>query len=193
MESKGAEVVSVELAPDMGIAPEASDGMDVFVSVCRARIERIRYGYWFIHERLGSMAKVPIMGLFALPDEPGHFDTAVMCSVLLHVRDPLHVVESCARLSTTLVVTDMRWGDLPDDQPVMAWFSQPGSPSPDIWWRFSPQLFVRFAEVMDMESTVSFLQALFTADDNPRQGDSSRLHPAERLTVTPVRRRGRPR
>lgn len=153
MESQGAEVVSVELAPDMDwdIVPDSHVDLGEFVRVRRAGIERTRNAYWFAHERFASTAKVFYGDVYNLPEELGHFDIALMASVLLHVRDPLRVVENCARLSDTLVVTDPHYTDLADDVPIAAWFSAKGQPFPDIWWRFSPQLFVRFAEVMGFD------------------------------------------
>ena len=77
-----------------------------------------------------------------------------VCAVLLHMRDPLRVVENCARLADTVIVTDLHHPDVPDDSPVMKWLSTPEAPSLDTWWEISPQLFVRFGEVLGFTSNV---------------------------------------
>lgn len=88
--------------------PDARVDMNNFIKTRRQVDEKVRNAYWFAHERLGSKARVHYGDIYALPAELGDFDVAVMCSVLLHVRDPLHVFENCARIAETLVVTDVR-------------------------------------------------------------------------------------
>ncbi len=156
MESRGAEVVSVELSPDLAWDAVPDSHLDV-KEFSRSRVdgmEGLRNGYWFAHERLHSKAKVHYGNVYDLPDELGRFDVAVLCAVLLHVRDPLRVVENCARLSDSLVVTDLSHPDVPEDAPVMQWLSTPEAPSLDTWWKFSPQLFVRFGEVLGFTNNV---------------------------------------
>lgn len=173
MESRGADVVSVELPPDSDwdAVPDASLDIERFARETRNDIEHVRDAYWFAHERVGSKARVYYGDIYALPDELGHFDIAVLAAVLLHVRDPLRVIEQCARLADSLVITDMHYPDLPDDKPYMSWFSTIEEPVPHVWWRFSPGIFVRFAEVLGFpNSTVTFHEQIYVADGNPRPG-----------------------
>ncbi len=173
MESKGAEVVSVELPPDHAwdVVPDARIDLDAFVAEVSDGIEHVRNAYWFTHERVGSKARVYYGDIYALPEELGHFDYAVICAVLLHVRDPLRVVEQCARLADNLLITDAHYPDIPDDKPYMSWFSTKEEPVPHVWWKLGPQLFVRFAEVLGFsESTVSFHEQIYVADGPPRPG-----------------------
>ena len=140
-------------------------------SEVRDGIEHVRNAYWFTHERVGSKARVYYGDIYSLPEELGHFDYAVICAVLLHVRDPLRVVEQCARLADNLVITDAHYPDIPDDKPYMSWFSTKEEPVPHVWWKLSPQLFVRFAEVLGFsENTVSFHNQVYVADGPPRPG-----------------------
>lgn len=150
MESQGAEVVAVELAPDLDwdIVPDVRVDMTDFVTQRRAGIERTRNGFWFAHRRLGSSARVYYGNVYDLPDELGHFDVAVMASVLLHLRHPLSVVERLAALADTLVISEPHYAHLPDDRPVVEWFCSSDTPSPDLWWKFSPQFFVNPLELM---------------------------------------------
>jgi len=154
MESQGAEVVSVELSPDVSwdVVPDPDTELESWSQARRAGMEGLRNSYWFAHERFESRAKVHYGNVYHLPDELGHFDLAVMGSVLLHVRDPLGVVESCARLADALVITEPLHPDLPSDRPAMEWFAPRGEPTPDIWWRFSPEIIRRFVEAVGRTS-----------------------------------------
>lgn len=182
MESRGAEVVSVELPLDhvWDIVPDAGLDLDAFAKEVGAGIGYVRNAYWFTHERVGSKAKVYYGDIYNLPEELGRFDYAVICSLLLHVRDPLKVVHECAKLAENLVIADMQYPEVPLNQPIMQWFSTKEAQVPHVWWKFSPQLFVRFAEVLGFaESTVSFHEQLYVADGPPR--------PAAMFTVVSMR------
>ena len=156
MESRGAEVVSVELSPelDWDVVPDARLDFGEFTRDRVVGMEGLRNGYWFAHERLHSKARVHYGSAYELPAELGHFDVVTICAVLLHMRDPMRVVENCARLADTVIVTDLHHPDVPDDSPVMKWLSTADAPSLDTWWKFSPQLFVRFGEVLGFTSNV---------------------------------------
>ena len=140
MESRGAEVVSVELPPDCvgDIVPDSHLDVDAYINEARDHMDKVRNAYWFTHERVGSKARVYYGDIYALPATLGHFDYAVVCAVLLHVHDPLRVVEGCARLADNLVITDVHHGDIPDNEPYMSWFSTKEEPVPHVWWKFSP-------------------------------------------------------
>jgi SAM-dependent methyltransferase len=173
MESRGAEVVSVELSPDgnWDVVPDSALDFDVCLNDVRHHMKYVRNAYWFTHERVGSNARVYYGDIYDLPEALGHFDYAILCAVLLHVREPLRVVEGCARLADNLVITDAHYPDVPDDQPYMGWFSTKDQPAPHVWWKFSPQLFVRFAEVLGFShNTVSFHDQKYVADGEPRPG-----------------------
>lgn len=166
MESCGAEVVAVELAPDVDwdIVPHASLDID------RIRTERaqgmgcLRNGFWFAHERFASRAKVYYSSAYDLPPALGHFEVAVMASVLLHTRDPLSVVEGCARLADRIVITDLHFPEL-DGSPVSRFVPTADSGNWDLWWQLSPDLLVRFLQVMGFDrTTVTFHEQRFVAN-----------------------------
>ncbi len=115
MEAQGAEVESIELPLDYpwDIVPDASLDTAGFENDIRHGIDYTRNAYWFAHERVGSKAKVHYGDIYALPKALGHFDYAVIAAVLLHVRDPLRVVEECARLADSLVIVEMHFDDVP--------------------------------------------------------------------------------
>ena len=173
MESKGADVVSVELPLDhpWDVVPDVRLDLDAFVSEVSGNIEHVRDAYWFAHERTGSKARVHYGDIYNLPDALGHFDYAVISAVLLHVRDPLRVVEDCARLADNLVITDIHHPEIRQDEASMTWFSTNDEPAAHVWWKFSPQLFVRFAEVLGFtQNDVTYHEQLWIAEDEPRPG-----------------------
>ena len=170
MESQGAEVVSVELSPDLSwdVVPDPDTDLEQWARERRGGMEGLRNAYWFTHERLNSAARVHYGNVYDLPDALGRFDLAVLGSVLLHVRDPLSVVQNCARLAAALVVTEPHHFYIPDDRPVIEWFAEPGSPTPDIWWRFSPNAIQRFVEAVGRTNhTTSFYATTAFVDGAP--------------------------
>jgi SAM-dependent methyltransferase len=174
MESRGAEVVSVELPPDQDweVIPDASLDLEAFTLEARDGIEHVRDAWWFAHERYQSSAKMYYGDIYALPDALGHFDIAVIASLLLHIRDPLGVVTQCANLSDSLVIAEMRYPEVPEDQPYMSLYSSKEAPVPHVWWKFSPQLFVRFGEILGFQdNAVTMHEQAYVADGPARPGD----------------------
>jgi len=152
MESRGATVVCVELASrtDWDIVPHVLIDRDAITAERRAVMEQLRNGFWFAHERLRSHAVVHYGSAYELPSELGHFDTAVLGSVLLHTRDPLRVIEECAARSDRLIITERHLPEL-DGSPVCRLYPTPHSSQWDTWWEFSPEMIARFLEVIGFE------------------------------------------
>ena len=149
MESRGAEVVAIELGSDdeWDMVPHA--GLDLErIRVERVPVmERLRNGFWFAHERFGSTARVHHGPAYDLPPALGRFDLAVMASVLLHTRDPLRVMEACARRADNLVITDLHVPEL-DGMPVARFAPEVGSDNWHTWWHLSPELVTRLLAIM---------------------------------------------
>lgn len=151
MEAEGAEVVAVELAPesDWDVVPHAGLDLDAVVRDRRPVMERMRNGFWFAHERHRSKARVHYGSAYDLPAELGHFDVAVLASILLHTRDPLRIVEGCAKHADAVVVTDAHDQSL-DGGPLARFVPRPGSAEWDTWWYLSPELLVSFLGVLGL-------------------------------------------
>jgi|tagenome__1003787_1003787.scaffolds.fasta_scaffold20534934_2 SAM-dependent methyltransferase len=158
MESRGAEVVAVELAPetDRELVPHVSIDLEQLQAQTRTIMERLRNAFWFAHERLESAAKVHYGSAYDLPEELGHFDVAVLAAVLLHTRDPLRIVENCARIADCVVVTDIYHPTL-DGVPAARFAPAADSDASGTWWDLSPDLMVRFLGVLGFaDATVSY-------------------------------------
>lgn len=152
IERCGGHVVAIDLpagrnwdmVPHAGLEDDASaDWQDL--------VRQMQNGFWFAHKRYRSDALVHYGNIYDLPSALGDFDVCVMGSILLHLRNPLSVVERCARVSKQVIITDLHVPDL-DGRPVQQLYPTRDVPQWDTWWRFSPDLFVQFLEVMGFET-----------------------------------------
>ncbi|HEY2180654.1 MAG TPA: class I SAM-dependent methyltransferase [Solirubrobacteraceae bacterium] len=170
MESKGARVVAVELAPDVDwdIVPQAGLDLAKIRADRRAIMRQLRNGFWWAHERAGSAVQVHYGDVYSLPDELGGFDIAVMAAVLRHTRHPLQVVEECALRADRLVIAEMHMPEL-DDEPVARLVPARESGTWDTWWDFSPGFLARFLGVLGFgQISVTHHGQRYLADEEPR-------------------------
>jgi O-methyltransferase len=89
---------------------------------------------------------------YNLPAALGEFDIAVMGAVLLHCRDPLRIVEQCAKRAKPLIVVDKFHPDL-EDAPVCRLAPTPKNFLWHTWSHFSTQFFIQFLAVMGFAAT----------------------------------------
>jgi SAM-dependent methyltransferase len=167
MESRGASVVAVELGPDADwdIVPHAELDLAAIRGERRHIMERLRNGFWWAHKRMSSRAKVHYGDVYALPDELGEFDVAIMAAVLRHTRDPLRIVEGCARHAESVVITEMYFPEL-DGAPMIRFFPSRESATWDTWWDFSPDVLVQFLGVLGFDQTaLTYHKQLFLANN----------------------------
>jgi SAM-dependent methyltransferase len=170
MESRGASVVSVELGPDAewDIVPQSDLDLDEIREQRQLIMRQLRNGFWWAHRHIGSRAQVYYGDVYALPDELGQFDLAVMAAVLRHTRDPLRIVEQTARLANKLVLTEMHMPEL-DDEPVARLVPARESRTWDTWWDFSPGFLARFLSILGFEAiAVTHHVQQFLADGRAR-------------------------
>jgi O-methyltransferase len=149
MESRGAEVVSVEVTGEHGwdFVPYPAEKLEEVFGPRRVVMQRLKNSYWFSHAAHESKAKVYYGDVYNLPAALGQFDIAVMGSVLLHCRDPLRIVEQCAKMARSLIITDIFYPDL-EGTPVCRLAPTPQNFLWDTWWLFSTQFFTQFLAVM---------------------------------------------
>lgn len=110
-EKRGAEVVSFDL--DHASRQRLLPFRDSIYMQDREESERqreaffnaMKRGYWHCHAAFGSRAKVHYGDIERIPAELGHFDVALMCSVLEHLPDHIQAIASVAALANTLVLT----------------------------------------------------------------------------------------
>ena len=153
MESRGAEIVGIELAStnDWDVVPHHLINKDDTEEERRESMTKLRNGFWFAHEKMKSKAKIYYGSIYNLPAALGHFDVAIMGSVLLHTRDPLKIMEQCANLSDEFVITERHFPEL-DGLPVASLYPTAESPQWDTWWRFSPDFIVEYVKVLGFKN-----------------------------------------
>jgi SAM-dependent methyltransferase len=98
---------------------------------------RMRKGYWYLHECFGSKARAIYGDIYKLSDLVAPSDIVMIGQTLVHVRDPLQVLQQAAMVAKeTLIVTE---GSFESDRPTAVFLG-----TPDIqyaWWHFSNRLY----------------------------------------------------
>lgn len=164
MESRGAEVVSVELGDQdaWDLVPHAGADLAREQAARTAHLARLRNGFWYVHHAHGLRSRVVHSTAYAVPLEVGPVDVATFCAVLLHLRDPFLALQRGLSLCrSTAVVTD--YGARRDVLPrLAAWATGvpvaqflPTPEDPDqltAWWRLTPALVSRFLAVLGFET-----------------------------------------
>jgi SAM-dependent methyltransferase len=153
MEKRGAEIVSVEVTAEHGwdFVPYPAAKLQEVFGPRRIVMQQLKNSYWFAHAAHRSKAKVYYGDVYDLPPALGQFDIAVMGAVLLHCRDPLRIVEQCARMAKLLIITDMFYPEL-EGAPVCRLAPNAQNFLWHTWWHFSTQFFTQFLSVMGFSS-----------------------------------------
>lgn len=163
MESRGADVISLEPAKDHAWNfywdfPESMPAdleptlKDFFWSN-----EAFKNSYWLAHRALSSKARVHYGSAYSIPAELGTFDISTLACVLLHNRDPLRILENCARITreTLIVVEPFRETQL--SQSHVEFMPTSDENWWDTWWGFSPSFFAQVLRTMGFyQSRVTF-------------------------------------
>jgi hypothetical protein len=116
MESQGADVVGFDLPAGelWNLVPFVGFDLDAYKPVVNQKIERLKNGWWFAHQLLGSRAKVVYGNIYDIPESIGPVDVATFGAILLHLRDPFQALHSALRLTReTAIVTEVH-----PDQPA---------------------------------------------------------------------------
>jgi O-methyltransferase len=146
MERSGAEVVAVELPEDhpWDFVPLASLDIAKIRPEREDTMRRLRNAFWFAHRRLDSRVRVHYGDARTIPDSLGRFDVSLLGAILEHTRDPLGILDECARLTDrTIVIVEVlepTLGDLPIAKIVPTDTNQ----SWHTWWTFSPGFFTSY-------------------------------------------------
>ena len=149
MERRGADVVCVDLPPDHAwdFVPFATLDTDQTSGERAEYMEYMRNGFWFAHRAFGSRAKVFYGTADTLPASVGRFDVALLAAVLLHCRDPLGVIDTCARRADTLIIVEMLCEDI-EGHAVQRLAPSPQNRDWSIWWHFSTSFFRNYLAVI---------------------------------------------
>jgi SAM-dependent methyltransferase len=149
MERRGAEVVSLEVADDPGwdFVPQPTAVLATVYERRRAHMRRLKNSWWLAHRAFNSRARIVYGDACNIPDALGSFDIAVMANVLLHTRNPLSIVEQCARRAAALLVVERLFPEL-EGSPVCRLIPSAENRIWDGWWQPSSDLFGQFFGVL---------------------------------------------
>lgn len=156
MEKLGADVTAVEVKDDPGwdFVPYPSYILEPLFGPRRAVMNRLKNSWWFNHQAFKSNAKLTYADAYALPDELGSFDVALIGSLLLHTKAPLQIVEQCAKQAQTLIITDMLFPEL-EGSPICRLIPNVENVRWDTWWEFSTDFLVQFLGVLGFSTKLT--------------------------------------
>lgn len=155
MEKRGADVLALEVLDDPGwdFVPYDDPRMPGIFKPRAEHMRRIKNSFWFIHGIHQSKVRVYYGDSCNIPDAIGHFDVAVMASVLLHCERPARVIAECAKRSDAIIITELYHETLEShsvcrfvpDRTNFAW---------DTWWDFSPKFFTQILDVLGFPNVI---------------------------------------
>lgn len=159
MEKQQAEVVSIEARDESvwdlfwDVHQPLPPHLQTLLTDSRKALNEVKNSYWFCHEAFASNARVHYGSAYELPRDLGEFDVSVMACMLLHNKNPLRIIENCARVTRDEIIIV---------EPVRQQLSSieflPTGDQPwwDTWWGFTPRFFVNVLRSMGFtDSTVT--------------------------------------
>jgi len=109
---------------------------DQFVEQHNLEVEQWKNAYWLCHRLLKSKAQVYYGDIFDLPEGLGHFDVAIIGSVLEHLNDQVTALASVSRITseTIVVISPM----IESEERVAIFQGSADFPESDFtWWIYS--------------------------------------------------------
>lgn len=110
MEDQGAEVTGLDLDKNRpwDLVPYYGLDQKALSHERYNTLERLNNSWWFTHAKRGSKAKCIYSSIYDLDSRAGTFDVVTLCSILLHLRDPIRAIElACARARSEIIITDV--------------------------------------------------------------------------------------
>lgn len=162
MEKQQAEVVSIEARDESvwdlfwDVHEPLPPHLETLRVESRKPLNEIKNSYWFCHDAFASKARVHYGTAYELPRDLGEFDVSVMACMLLHNKNPLRIIENCARVTRDeiIIVEPVRQHQL--SQSSAEFLPTGDQPWWDTWWGFTPRFFVNVLRSMGFaDSTVT--------------------------------------
>jgi len=137
-----------------------ADGPDRYQFVTgnhdQAYFRRLRNGYAFSHELLGSKANLVLGDIYSMPQSVQPHDVVMVGQILVHLRDPLLALQRACEVSKdTLIITE---GSFESESPVSVFI---GEKSPYSWWHLSTGLYRTYLDMLGFE-IISITRGQFT-------------------------------
>jgi SAM-dependent methyltransferase len=166
MEKRGAEVVALEVPDDPGwdFVPYPADHMDNLCAGRREAMARLKSAFWLAHSAFRLKAKVHYGDAYNLRPELGTFDVAVLADVLLHTKCPHAILTECAKVTDTIIVTELCYRDLEERGPILRLAPTPQNQDWGTWWHFTTGFFQNYLSVIGFtEQTLTFHEQYMTS------------------------------
>jgi len=154
MEHQRAEVVSLEAAENFAwefywdLQDTVPEDLGVKLEAHREMMEKVKNSYWLCHRAFSSKAKVYYGSAYSVPQELGKFDISVLACMLLHNRNPLHILESCARVTRETMIIVEPFHECPFTQSAIEFLPIDNRHCWHTWWQFSPHFFINVLHSM---------------------------------------------
>lgn len=154
MERRGAEVISLEPSREhrwdfYWDVPENAPATLAPTLKKFVRInEEFKNSYWLAHRAFSSKAKVHYGSAYSIPEELGKFDISTLACVLLHNKNPLRILENCARLTRETLIIVEPFREMQLSQSPVEFLPTSDKNWWDTWWGFSPAYFVSTLRTM---------------------------------------------
>jgi SAM-dependent methyltransferase len=148
MDAQGAEVVSIEADDDYAseffwdFDESVPQDLEQMLELHREHIRKVKNSYWFCHRALASQAKVHYGSAYSLPTELGRFDISVLACVLLHNKNPLLILENCARITEDKIIIVEPFRESQLAQSSAEFLPTNDKSAWKTWWGFSPKFFI---------------------------------------------------
>jgi len=156
MERQGAKVVSLEAAEDFAweffwdLPDSAPEDLGEKLEAHRAVMEQVRNSFWLCHRAFSSKAEVHYGNAYSVPEQLGMFDVSILACMLLHNKNPLGIIENCARVTQETIIIVEVFQNHPFSHAGMELLQNENRKSWDTWWGFSPGLFVDVLKTMGL-------------------------------------------
>lgn len=182
LEKLGAEVVAYDLGPQTpwDLVPYADLDNETYDAECRDCVWRLNNAWWYLHQQLGSRARVVYGSAYQIPEAIGPVDVCTFGAILLHLQNPFLALQNALRLTReSVVVTDLLSMDHVIGWPVrrlrmwlaglplvpralrmqlaalpMSFLPNPRTHLPrNGWWSLSPEAIQRVLNILGFERT----------------------------------------
>ena len=159
MEQQGADVVAVDLSPDVArtswdtlVGPK--DNVSETKRVMSETMRRLNNGFWYAHEQRGSKARLVHGTAYHVPNEIGRFDVVTLAAILLHLRDPFGALENAISFTEkSVIITEAVpnfIGENLQHLPLAYFMPDKSRRRPHggwTWWQMTAEVYLRFLEL----------------------------------------------
>jgi hypothetical protein len=118
-------------------------------------INDFQNSWWYLHREYQSKTKMVYGNIYNLPHDIGQFDVVTLCSILLHLRNPLQAIEQASLKTMDKIVITDTWPENHDT--IMANIMRPFPAGEGgrwlLWWLISAGAIVEILKIYGFKKT----------------------------------------